>query len=74
MLSGVRLGEQYSCESSHVTINGATSRSRWACHQSLLNALAYTIEGAALLAFIEKTAIQDAPARLNPTCACQYRG
>ena len=52
-----RLDEHYNCESSHVTITGATSRSH---HQFLLNALACsvvwsppTIEVAALLAFIE---------------------
>ena len=38
-----RLGEQYSCESIHVTINGDTSRSQWACHQFLLNALACSV-------------------------------
>ena len=43
MHSGARLGEQYSCESSDVTINGATSRSQWACHQFLLNALACSV-------------------------------
>ena len=38
-----RLGEQYSCESIHVTINGATLRSQWACHQFLLTALAGSV-------------------------------
>ena len=35
-----RLGEQYNCDSIQVTINGATSRCQWACHQCLLNTLA----------------------------------
>ena len=35
-----RLGEQYNCDSIQVTINGATSRCQWACHQCLPNTLA----------------------------------
>ena len=38
-----RLGEQYNCESIQVTINGNTSRCQWACHQFLLNALAFSV-------------------------------
>ena len=34
----------------------------------------YTIVGAALLAFIEKTAILETAGRLNPTCTCHYIG
>ena len=78
-----RPGEQYNCESIQVTISGTTSRYQWACHQFLLNALACSvfwsppdvvhIVGAALLAFIEKTAILDAAGRLNPTWTCPYR-
>ena len=35
-----RLGEQYYCDSIQVTIDGATSRCQWACHQCLPNTLA----------------------------------
>ena len=38
-----RLGEQYNCDSIQVTINGDTSRCQWACHQFLLNALAFSV-------------------------------
>ena len=38
-----RLGEQYNCESIQVTVNGDTSSCHWACHQCLLNALAFSV-------------------------------
>ena len=80
-----RLGEQYNCDSIQVTINGATSRCQWACHQCLPNTLASytcsgvlpswcTIEVAALLVFTEEAAILDVPGRLSHTCTCQRKG
>ena len=65
------------CESIQLTVSGITSGCQWACHQFLLNALAcpvfwspprwYTIEGAALLAFMRKWHSRM-PWALNPTC------
>ena len=79
-----RLGEQYYCDSIQVTINGATSRCQWACHQCLPNTLASYmfwsppivghIEVAALLVVTEEAAILDVPGRLSHTCTCQRRG
>ena len=80
-----RLGEKYNCDSIQVTINGATSRCQWACHQCLYSTpwpptcsgvlpSWCTIEVAALLVFTVEAAILDAPGRLCHSCTCQRRG
>ena len=71
---------QYYCESIQLTLGGITSGCQWACHHFLLNALAcpvfwspprwYTIEGAALLAFMKEVAFSDAFGHLTPRAPC----
>ena len=62
-----RLSEQYNCDSIQVAINGATSRCQRACHQCLLNTLAFCVL---------EPSHRGAPLRLPPchTCTWQRRG
>ena len=79
-----RQGVQYYCDSIQVTINGATSRCQWACHQCLPTPWPptcsgvlpswCTIEVAVLLVVTEEAAILDVPGRLTYTCTFQRRG
>ena len=79
-----RLGEQCNCDSIQVTINGATSRCQWACHQCLLNTLTSYVFwsppivvhhwGCRLASLHRGSCNPWCPRAPKPTCTCQRRG